>query len=395
MKDSEKSKFKLNSSLETRLQHNDCVALKENNRPLVSPIYQSTKFTFDTFEAMLSDQFTGYFYSRVSNPTVRQLEVQLAALQGRDDAFCVGSGVASLSIPFMALLKKEDHVILFTESYMPTRYLIRDLLAKFGVTHTILPMAQVSKIENHIVPGKTRLIAFESPTNPSLSLIDLKRITSVAKEFGVLTLLDNTLAGFHNHGAFDVDVFCHSLTKYASGHGDVMGGAIIANESILSKIRQVAWNVGATLDPHAAYLILRGMKTYALRYRQSCESAQKVAEFLASHREITRVFYPGLATHPQFALAKLQMKDFGSIVTCELKNSQKLPEFFNRLNLFILAGSLGSTESLIAPAKRFFGSDLSPEQQREAHLNDGTFRLSIGLESAQDLIRDLEEALAF
>lgn len=379
--------------MDTLLQRPPKVPLHPGNEPLIAPIYQSVKFTFDTYDSMVQNQMTSFFYSRVSNPTVRQLEKQLAELQGRDDAFCVASGVAALSIPLMALLQAGDHVILFTESYMPTRYLARDLMGKFGVTHTLLPTGEAKNLKTHIIKGKTKLILFETPTNPSLTVLDLNEITRVAQDEGVVTILDNTFAGFHQHGSFGVDIFVHSLTKYASGHGDVMGGAIIANDKLITQIRPVAWNIGATLDPHAAYLILRGMKTYSIRYKRQCQTASKVAEFLVDHSAIKSVSYPGLISHPQHELAKGQMKDFGTIVTAELKDAKKLSQFIDRLNLFHLAGSLGSTESLIAPAKRFFGGDLTWEQQEQARLHDGSFRLSIGVEHVEDLIQDLDQAL--
>jgi len=387
---SERAKLKI----DTLLQRPPKVALQRGNEPLIAPIYQSVKFTFDSFDSMTKNQMTSFFYSRVSNPTVRQLETQLAELQGRDDAFCVASGVAAISIPLMALLKAGDHVILFTESYMPTRYLVRDLLGKFGVTHTLISTAEAKSLKKHIQRSKTRLVIFESPTNPSLTVMDIKEITKEARAEGVLTILDNTFAGFHQHGQYDVDVFVHSLTKFASGHGDVMGGAIIANNPLINQIKPVAWNIGATLDPHAAYLILRGMKTYTLRYKRQCETALKLAEFLKTHQGIKSISYPGLSSHPQHSLAREQMKDFGTIVTAELKNANHLSFLIDKLSLFHMAASLGSTESLIAPAKRFFGADLNEAQLKEAHLNEGTFRLSIGTEDVEDLIQDLDQALS-
>ncbi|MGE3973736.1 MAG: PLP-dependent aspartate aminotransferase family protein [Bdellovibrionales bacterium] len=387
-------KKKESLGLNTRLQHPPKVNLQKGNEPLVAPIYQSVKYSFESYESLVANQMTGFFYSRISNPTVRQLEKQLAELQGRDDAICVSTGVASISLPLIALLKKDDHVILFTESYMPTRYLIRDLLAKYGVTHTLLSVREAYHLEKHIQKGKTRLVIFETPTNPSLSVFNLKALTATARAQGVLTLLDNTLAGFHQHGQYDVDIYIHSLTKYASGHGDVMGGAIITSEKLLQLIKPIVWNVGATLDPHAAYLLLRGMKTYHLRYERQCENAFKVASFLEKHSMIKKVSYPGLASHPHHALVREQMKEFGTIVTAELQSAEKLPSFINRLKQFVLAGSLGSTESLIAPAKRFFGVDLNEEQLKQAQLFDGTFRLSIGIEDSEDLIRDLDQALS-
>ncbi len=378
--------------LETEVQHFEPIELNSHNRPLTFPIYQSAKFEQDTFENFQAPQEGDYFYSRVSNPTVRQLEVLLAKLQGREDALAFASGVSSLAIPFLALLKAGDHVIFFAECYGPTRYLVRNFLEKFGVTHTLLFYDQANDLKKHLKPN-TKLVHFESPTNPALVIPDISKITAIARAANVLTLMDNTLAGFHQHGEFEVDLFAHSLTKYASGHGDVMGGVIIGNKDLINRIRPVAINVGSTLDPHTSYLISRGMKTYFVRYRAQCASALEMAKYLRNHPKVQKVVYPGLEDHPSFALAKKQMKESGSIVFFDLAPEVDQAQFFNRLRYFRLAGSLGSTESLIVPCKKLFGPDLSEDELVRAQLNDTTMRVSIGLETVKDLIQDLELAL--
>jgi cystathionine beta-lyase/cystathionine gamma-synthase len=316
----------------------------------------------------------------------------LARLQGREDAVAFASGVAALAIPFLGLLQSGDHVILFVEGYMPSRYLIREFLKKFGVTHTLLFYDQVDELQKY-VKAETKLIFFESPTNPSLVVADIAKIVAVAKANKILTMLDNTLAGFHQHGEWGVDIYAHSLTKYASGHGDVMGGVAIASKEIIQTLKPAAINIGSTLDPHTAFLILRGMKTYFVRYERQCATALAVAKYLSAHDKVKLVRYPGLESHPDHSVAKKQMKDFGALVFMELKAGVDMKVFFERLKYFKATGSLGSTESLIIPCRKFYGGDLAFDQQERARLTEMSVRLSIGLESARDLIQDLELAL--
>ena len=305
----------------TFVNHPPPAELPPDNRPLVAPIYQSVKFSFDdTGETLryLKGDRAGFYYSRTSNPTLRQLEQTLAQLQGREDCLLVGSGVATIAATALALCKQGDHVLAFIESYGPTRYLVQHLLARYGVTHDLLSIEDRAGIERVLNETKTRLVLFESPTNPVTKIADIEHLTLHARRTGTLTVMDNTFAGFHNHGSFDIDIFLHSLTKYASGHGDVMGGAIIAGRELIKDMRKDIVSLGPTLDPHAAFLIQRGMRTYFLRYERQCANAAAVSRFLADHPRVKRVFYPGLESHPQHALAKRQMKDFGTVVSFEL-----------------------------------------------------------------------------
>ncbi len=208
-------------------------------------------------------------------------------------------------------------------------------------------------------------------------------------------MLDNTFAGFHNHGQFDIDVFVHSLTKYASGHGDVMGGAVIARSALIDKMRQDFIVIGATLDPHTAFLIQRGLKTYTLRYERQCANALHVARFLEAHPQAQRVTYPGLSSHPHFRLAQRQMPDGGAIVSLELREHGVAPDAFaNALKLFAISASVGSTESLVQPGRLMKPRDLAPLEQQWAAVSDRTMRLSIGIEDADDLTADLQQALS-
>jgi cystathionine beta-lyase/cystathionine gamma-synthase len=382
----------------TRLNHPPAVAVPADNRPLVAPIYQSVKFTFDSVaesERQSRGQREGYQYSRVSNPTLEQLEQTLAELQGRDACLLTASGIAAVNLAMLSLCRQGDHIILFAEMYQPTRYMIRRLLSRYGVSHTMLSVTDTETIERTLAATPTKLIMFESPSNPVLKVADIERITAAARRHGALTVLDNTFAGFHNHGQFDIDIFVHSLTKYASGHGDVMGGAVIARQELIDAMKTDFIVLGATLDPHAAFLVQRGLKTYVLRYERQCENALRVARYLEGHPQVARVSYPGLSSHPQFEIARRQQHDAGAMVTIELQEKGVSPaKFAEALKLFVISASVGSTESLIQPGQLMKPRDMNEVERGWAEITDRTMRLSIGIEDADDLIADLRQALA-
>ncbi len=381
----------------TRVTHLPDVPVPPDNRPLVAPIYQSVKFSFDDVaetQKLWMHQREGFYYSRVSNPTLRQLELALAQLQERDACLLTGSGVAAIAMPLLALLKSGDHVVYFAELYGPTRALVRRLLGRYGVTSTLLTVDDMDSLERTLAGTHTRLVIFESPTNPVLKIPDVGRITSIARRHGALTLLDNTLGGLHNHGQFDVDLFAHSLTKYASGHGDVMGGAVVGRAELIEAMRDDFSILGPTLDPHAAFLILRGLKTYFVRWDAQCANAQRVAEFLATRPEVSRVRYPGLPGDPGHALASMQMEGFGTLVTFDLAAGLEAgTRFAESLALFSITASLGSTESLVVAPAMQQPRGFTPEQAVWTDIGPGTVRLSIGIEDPEDLVADLRQAL--
>jgi cystathionine beta-lyase/cystathionine gamma-synthase len=382
----------------TRVNHPPRVDLAPDNHPVVAPIYQTVKFEFDSLDETMKNlrgERPGFFYTRASNPTTRQLELTLAELQGRDDCLVTASGVGAIAQTLFALTKQGDHIICFVETYNPSRYLIRRMLGRFGVSSTMLSIEDLEGVERTLATQPTKLVFFESPTNPVTKIADIAALTRLARAKNAITVLDNTFAGFHQHGEFDVDVFVHSLTKYASGTGDVMGGAVIASKDLIRSMRTDFGAMGGSLDPHAAFLIQRGLKTYFVRYREQCASAMRIAELLEASPAVERVHYPGIATHPQFALANAQMKEFGTIVACDLKGGMQAGnKFAESLKLFALTASLGSTESLVVAPQMMRGRDLTPEQLRMSAVTEGTVRLSIGLEDIDDLVEDVTQALA-
>jgi cystathionine beta-lyase/cystathionine gamma-synthase len=382
----------------TRVNHPPRIDLPADNHALVDPIYQSVKFEFESLaetERFLRGERPGYFYTRSGNPTNRQLEQLLAELQGREDCLVTASGIGAIAQTLLALTKSGDHIVSFIEGYNPSRHLIRRVLGRFGVRHSLLPIEDTAALGRALNAQPVRLVLFESPTNPITRIADIEALTQAARAAGALTVMDNTFAGFHQHGEYDVDVFVHSLTKYASGAGDVLGGAVIARAELIRAMRIDFATLGGTLDPHAAFLILRGLKSYFVRYQAQAASALRIAQHLAAHPAVARVHYPGLPSHPQHALAARQMRDFGSIVSFDLAGGEAAARrFADALELFALTPSLGSGESLILTAHVLLPRELDAAEQRISGITPGTVRLSIGLEDVDDLIEDVSQALA-
>lgn len=382
----------------TLTNHPPRVTVAADNAPLVAPIYQSVKFSFDELseaERVNAGQRDGFHYSRVDNPTLRQLELTLAQLQGRSHCVLAASGVAAIGLTLQALCQQGDHIIVFAEGYLPTRMMPKRVLTRFGVTHTVLSIEDHAGIERVLQTTPTRLMVFESPTNPILKVADLQALCALAKKYECLTVLDNTLAGLHAHAQYPIDVYVHSLTKYANGHGDVLAGAVIGNQELMKRIRSEFMTMGATLDPHAAFLIQRGLKTYGLRYERTVRNAQAIAEFLQAHASVSKVHYPGLSTHPQHQLALQQSGSGGGIVSFDFNGTaMEAGACVQRMKLFRLASSLGSTESLVLPPTLLQARDLNAEQRQWAGITDCTIRLSVGIEDIDDLLADLSQALS-
>jgi cystathionine beta-lyase/cystathionine gamma-synthase len=382
---------------DTLVNHPPRVEVPADNHPLVAPIYQTVKFQFDTLgetQRLLHGERPGFYYQRGSNPTTRQLELTLAQLQRRDDALVCASGVGVIAQTLLALTRAGDHVVCFLECYGPTRHLIRRTLGRFGVTHSLLSILDHAGLERVLATQPTRLVVFESPTNPINRIADIATITRLARAHGALTVLDNTCAGPHQHGQYELDYYVHSLTKYAAGHGDVMAGAVIAHAPLIEALRPEFMVLGAVLDPHAAFLVQRGLRTYLLRYRAQSGNAQRIAEYLSGHPAVAATHYPGLPGDSGHALAREQMSDFGGLLSFDLlAGADAARRFAEALALFAMTPSLGSTESLVMPRQLLGSRDLDAAQHRAAGLAEGTVRLAIGLEDPDDLLADVEQAL--
>lgn len=380
----------------TRVTHPKRVSLRAGNDPVVAPVHRTVKFTYPTIGESLTAEAKehGFDYTRDSNPTTRELELTAAEVQDRDDAIAVGSGMAAIWLALLGNLEAGDRVVIFVESYRPNRVAVRRFLPKLGVQFTMLSVHDLPAIERAFAEDDTKLVLFEAPTNPMLQVPDLEAIVVLAQRHDVVTVLDNTFAGLHNHGRFGVDYFVHSLTKYVNGHGDAMGGIVIGDKKRIRALKPLAVNMGAVLDPEVAFLIARGLKTYYLRYERHSANALAIAQFLAKRKEVTKVFYPGLPSDLGHALARKQMTDFGGVVTFDLAaDKARTWAFIDALELFTTTASLGSTESLVAPVQLYLGTDLSAEEQARAQIKECTVRFAVGIEHVDDLVADIEQAL--
>jgi cystathionine beta-lyase/cystathionine gamma-synthase len=384
-------------SPETLCNHLETRLLPPDNYSLTTPIYQSVKFAVEDFNELkriFRNERSGYFYSRHGNPTVAQLEGLLAELQGQESGLATSTGIAAIAGTLLSVLKSGDRLVYFIESYRPSRVFAEKILRKMGVQLSRLSIDDKAGIEAALALPDTKAVIFESMTNPQVRAPDIDFICNTAKKHKVLTILDHTFAGFQKLKAENCDIVIHSLTKFASGHGDVMGGIILTNKTLRHELEENLILLGATLDPHAAYLILRGMKTFHLRRKAQCENALAIAQWLEKHPKVDQVSYPGLPSHPQHAHFAEAYQDFGSMLLFSLKNKNySIEDIVARGQLFKLAASLGSTESLITPALFFFAGDLSAEERVTAGIDSSSIRLSIGIENVDDLIRDLAQLL--
>lgn len=383
---------------ETLATHSQSIILAQHNKPLASPIHRASKFSLPSLEAVeeaFKSRDCAFFYSRMSNPTVRELEQTLAKLQQKEDAICLGSGVAAITGTLLHLLSSGDCVLYGLEGYKPTRTFSREFLKKFGVRSAMVSVRDLTAIEAVMKSERPRCFIFESPTNPTCAIADLDAVCALAREYNVITILDNTFAGVHAHASYPIDIYLHSLSKFVGGHSDVIAGAVIASQKIIDRMRPDLCTFGATMDPETAYLCLRGLKTYFLRFQKQSQNALEVSNYLSSHPKIEFVSYPGLASHPSHELATEQMEHFGSVLYARLKGGKEmLHSFVSGLSLISLTASLGSTETVIAPALMFYGDDLSQQECEQAGICDGAFRLSVGIEAVEDIIADIEASLS-
>jgi cystathionine beta-lyase/cystathionine gamma-synthase len=382
----------------TQVVHPEKLVLSKENHSLVSPSYTSVKYYFekmDQAEKLVKGERTGFLYGRILNPSVRELEINLARLQGTEDAYCTSSGLAAISNTLLALLRSGDHLIYMWQSYKPTRGLIQTLQNRFGIESTRVSLLDHGSIEKAIIPGKTKLMIWESPTNPQLEIADMEFLTGLCKKYSLISVLDNTFSGLHNHRQFDVDVYIHSLTKFASGHSDAMGGAVLGSTAMMNRIRWGAFELGDHFSPREAVAISKGLKTYFLRYTKSAENALEIAKFLKTLPKVKNVRYPGLEEHPRHELAKKQLKDFGAVIMFDVDGDKnETYRVIDSLKLFKAAPSLGSVESLVLPVDLFFSGYLDEAQAKASGLGESGIRLSIGIEDVEDLKNDLRSAIS-
>lgn len=307
----------------------------------------------------------------------------------------MSSGMAAVTSTLLSLLYAGDHLVITDDSYRRTRQFCLTFLKRWGIECSVVPAGDLEQLEAAIRP-ETKVIVSESPTNPYMRVLDLERLVAIAKRHKVKTLIDSTFATPINQRPleFGVDLVVDSATKYLGGHNDLLAGAVVGSESLMAMIRQNQWVLGAVCDPHTAYLIQRGLKTLALRVHQQNTSAMKVAEFLEAQAGVSRVWYPGLRSHPDHDIARQQMDGFGGVVSFELEGDlETTSRFIDAVKLPLIASSLGGVETLIEQPALMSYFELSSEERMEIGIKDNLVRLAIGIESPEDLIADLAEAL--
>ncbi len=336
-------------------------------------------------------------YGRYGNPTVRAAERKIAALEGAEDCALFASGMAAVTTTMFELLKSGDHVILTSDCYRRTRQFVRAFLSRFGVAHTLVEPGDTAALAAAVQPGKTRLIVSESPTNPYLRVADLRALAEVRDRFrGINLLIDSTFATPMNQRALELgaDLSIQSCTKYLAGHNDVLAGAISGRAPLIAAIRDLRGVLGGNLDPHAAYLLVRGLKTLSLRVERQNRTALQVAQWLESQRRVRRVFYPGLPSHPDHKVAREQMKGFGGVVSFLLDGGlREASRFVDACKLATIAPSLGGVETLIEQPALMSYYELTTAEREAIGIYDSLIRLSVGIEDADDLIADLAQAL--
>jgi cystathionine beta-lyase/cystathionine gamma-synthase len=367
---------------------------------VVAPVFHSSSYGFETFDEMrryargeLPDEF---FYSRYANPTVAEAERAIAALENAEEALVVASGSAATFCAVAALCQAGDEIIVADSVYGGTVKITAQFFARYGVAARFIALDDIPNLPE-IVRERTKVFWFESPANPLNRLVDLAAAAEAARVAGVFSVIDNTFASpaLQQPLGFGLDAVMHSATKYLGGHTDLTAGALAGSREFIARARAVALRVGTTLDPSAAYLLTRGMKTLRVRVRAACANAQRVAEFLQAHERVARVFYPGLRGSPDFALAQRQMPDgCGGVVAFDIKGGEPEAErFFDALRLIRNAPSLGGVESLASYPLYSSHYGFTDAQLRAAGISAATIRLSIGIEEADDLLADLAGAL--
>ncbi len=366
--------------------------------PLAVPIVQTATFVFGSSAEMrryLEGDEELYLYTRYANPTLRALEETLAALEEGDDALVLASGMAAATTGLLSLVRAGDEVIASSSLYGGTARFVREYLPSLGIAARTLKPAELHELGRHVRP-RTRALIVESPTNPALEVLDLRAIASAAREHGVAMMVDNTFATpmLQRPLALGVDLVMHSLTKALAGHSDVMGGALVGSRERVEKARTAMKVLGGCLDPHSAFLALRGIKTLHLRVARQCENALALARRLEGHPKVARVVYPGLPSHPGHEVARRQMSAFGGLVSFVAQGGLPAAErFYDGLRLVARAASLGGVETLVSLPVHTSHYGMNDAQLREAGVDPGLVRVSLGVEDAADIVADVESAL--
>ena len=363
------------------------------------PIYQSSTFAFRNAAhgaSLFAGDEEGYIYTRIGNPTIRALEDNVAELENGFGGIATSSGMGAVSTVFVALLSANDHVVSTDSVYGPSRGLVENHLSRFGVTSTFVNTSKLDDVESAFRP-QTKVLYVETPANPSMQVTDIKAAAELAHAHNCLLVVDNTFASPYLQKPLDLgaDVVLHSVTKFLNGHADIVGGIIVANtKELYKRIRSLMINFGCNMDPHQAFLVLRGIKTLAIRVERAQQNAMAIARWLENHPKVAWVRYIGLESHPQHELAKRQMSGFGAMISFELKGGLEAGrQMMDRVRLATLAVSLGGVETLIEHPASMTHAGMSSENREAAGIGDGLVRYAVGIEDLEDLIADLKQAL--
>jgi methionine-gamma-lyase len=363
------------------------------------PIYQTSTFSFESAEEgakCFSGESNGYIYTRIANPTINALERQIAVLENGFGAIAVSSGMAAATTIYLSLLSSGDHIVSTDAIYGPARGVMEKQFIRFGFQSTYINTTDVKSVEKAIRPN-TKVIYIETPANPTMDMTDLKACAEIAHQHGCLLVVDNTFCSpyLQNPLDFGADVVFHSMTKFINGHADIVAGIIIAKEEKLYiQLRNMMVLMGCNMDPHQAYMVLRGLKTLGIRIDRAQENAVKIAEFLENHPKVAWIKYPGLKSHPQYELGKKQMRGDGSMISFGLKtgyNGAKI--LMNNVHLALLAVSLGGVETLIQHPASMTHSKVSKEDKLKSGITDDLIRYAVGIEDVNDIIDDLKRGL--
>ncbi|HTS34547.1 MAG TPA: aminotransferase class I/II-fold pyridoxal phosphate-dependent enzyme [Candidatus Solibacter sp.] len=369
--------------------------LAKKNAPVVSPIYQTSTFEVTDNDEQERVTTTDRYYTRWGNPTITEAEQTLAALEGTEAARVFASGMGAITSTILALLKAGDHIVAQREVYGGVMKFFSQWLPKVGIETTFV---DTTDFEQHAraVRGNTKLLYLESPTNPTLRLVHFKKAAALAREHGLISMVDSTFGTpINQHPAeYGIDLVMHSGTKYLSGHADLTCGVVCGSQKLMDQLWETRTTLGNCMDPHAAWLLIRGLKTLAVRVARHNENALRVAEFLGQNKKVRRVYYPFLKSHPQYATAREQMSGGSGMVTFEVEGTgDDARRVSEAMRMFKLATSLGGVESLVSIPVLTSHAMITAEQRKEMGVNEQMVRLSVGIESAEDLIADLERAL--
>ncbi|MEE1097932.1 MAG: PLP-dependent aspartate aminotransferase family protein [Bacteroidales bacterium] len=362
------------------------------------PIYQTSTFAFESAQDG-ADCFAGvkpgYMYTRIGNPTVKALERQVALLEHAYDSVALASGMAAVSCVYLALLNAGDHVVSSSAVYGASRVLMEQHMSRFGVESTYVNTADIEAVKAAIKPN-TKMIYVETPANPTMEISDIEACAEIAHKIGALLVVDNTFCSPYLSNPIDLgaDVVLHSITKFINGHADIVGGIVAAKDAdVYAKLRGAMVNFGGNMDPHQAYLVIRGLKTLGIRVDRAQENAIKVADFLTTCEQVEWVKYPGLESHPQYDLAKKQMNGPGTMISFSMKGGLEAGRaLMDNVKMAILAVSLGGVETLIQHPASMTHSKVPKEARESAGITDGLVRFSVGIENVEDIINDLKQA---